>query len=385
MRQGLGGGGGKPIEFVIGGSDIEELAKWRDLVLEEARKNPGLVGLEDDYKETRPQLRIAIDRARAGDLGVSVRSIGRTLESMLGSRIVTTYIDAGEEYNVIVEGQRDAQSTPDDIGNIFVRSSTSGKLVALSNLVTVKEYAGASSLMRYNRMNAITISSNLADGYSMGEALGFLENIVKEKLPVGAVIDYKGASMEYKNSSGAMELTLGLALLVVFLVLAAQFESFSQPFVIMLTVPFAIVGALIGLFIFSQSLNIYSQIGLIILIGLATKNGILILEFINQLRDRGMELKEAIIEASSIRLRPIFMTVFTTAIGSLPLILASGAGSETRRVIGVVLFSGVIFATFVTVFMVPVLYQILCAKSQPPETIEKQIEYELAQEAVKTS
>ena len=185
--------------------------------------------------------------------------------------------------------------------------------------------------------------------------------------------------MEYKNSSGAMELTLGLALLVVFLVLAAQFESFSQPLVIMLTVPFAIIGALIGLFAFGQSLNIYSQIGLIILMGLATKNGILILEFVNQLRDRGYDLTEAILEAASIRLRPIFMTVFTTAIGAIPLIFASGAGSETRRVIGVVLFSGVIFATFVTVFMVPVLYKLLCARSQPPENIEKQIQLELKQ------
>ncbi|MFW7379828.1 MAG: efflux RND transporter permease subunit [Oligoflexus sp.] len=385
MRQGLGGGIGKPVQFVIGGADYSELARWRDIVIAKAEENPGLHSIEHDYQETKPQIRIDIDRERAGDLGVSIANIGRTLESLLGSRIVTTYITAGEEYNVIVEGIRDQQSSPSDINNIFVRSENTGELVPLESLVTVREFADAGNLNRYNRMNAITISADLTENYALGDALDFLEDVVRTELPAGAVIDYKGASLDFKESSGAMYLTLGLSILVVFLVLSAQFESFVQPLVIMIAVPFAIIGAFIGLMLTGQSINIYTQIGFIMLVGLAAKNGILIVEFINQLRDEGTPFEEAILEGSALRLRPILMTVVTTAMGAVPLILSSGAGKETRLVIGVVLFFGVIFATGITIFLVPVLYRLLCQKTSSPEAIERQLESELSSSSTSTS
>jgi multidrug efflux pump len=384
MRQGLGGGVGKPVQFVMGGVDFDQLAEWRDIILEKASENPGLTGLDHDYEETKPQLSINIDRDRAGDLGVSIVNISRTLESLLGSRIVTTYLNDGEEYNVIVEGERSIQQSPEDITNIFVRSDTTGQLIPLKNLVKIEQRASASSLNRYNRMKAITISANLTDGYSLGEALDYLDNLVREELPASATTDYKGASLDYKESSGSMYFTLGLAFLVVFLVLAAQFESFIQPLVILLAVPFAIFGALLGLLLTGQSINIYTQIGFIMLVGLAAKNGILIVEFINQLRDEGMDFRQAILEAAGVRLRPILMTVLTTAIGSLPLIFSSGAGQETRFVIGVVLFFGVLLATLITLFMVPVLYMALCRNTTSPEAIKQQLTAELKTQEVRT-
>ena len=368
MRQGIGGRGiTQSVQFVIGGPSYETLAEWRDIIMARATEYPGLTGLDSDYKETKPQVQVVIDKTRAADLGVSVETIGRTLETMLGSRRVTTYLDRGEEYDVILEGEESLHRTPQDMTNIYVRSDTTDELIPLASLVSFTEAAASTTLNRYNRIRAITISANLADGYTLGEAIEFLENVVREELPPTAQIDYKGESLELKQAGQAVGFIFALALLIAFLVMAAQFESFIHPFVIMLTVPLAVAGGLFGLYVTGQSMNIYSQIGMVMLIGLAAKNGILIVEFANQLRDSGREFTEALLEAASLRLRPILMTAITTIMGAIPLVLATGAGSESRAVIGVVVFSGVLFATFFTLFIIPAAYSALARHTGSPE------------------
>lgn len=378
MRQAFGRGVGKPVQFVLGGPSYEALAQWRDIILEKAKENPNLVGLDHDYQETKPQLRVIIDKERAADLGVSISHIGRTLESMLGSRLVTTFMREGKEYDVIIEGNRENQNTAADLENIYVRSERSQALIPLSNLVSVEEFADASRLNRYNRMRAITLEANLADGYTLGEALDYLNELADTYLPAEAVISYKGQSLDYQESGSSMYFVFILALGIVFLVLAAQFESFIHPMVIMLTVPLATLGALVGLWLTDQSLNIYSQIGIIMLVGLAAKNGILIVEFANQLRDRGIEFNTAIVQAASQRLRPILMTGITTAAGAVPLVLSQGAGAETRYVIGVVVLSGIVLATAFTLLVIPVAYSLFARHSSSPEAVARELEKELS-------
>jgi len=378
MRQGFGARVQKPVQFVIGGGTYSELAAWRDILLQKIEEhNPGLVGLDWDYKETKPQLQVVIDYDRAADLGVTVSAIGRTLETMLGSRRVTTYIDAGEEYDVIVEGERAAQRTPTSLENLYVRSERSGELIPLSNVVRLEEFADSISLNRYNRVRAITLQANLADGVSLGDALSYLEGLVDEHLPGHVIVDYKGQSQDFRYAGGSILFVMLLGTLVVFLVLAAQFESWLHPLVIMLTVPLAIAGALLGLYLTDQTLNVYSQIGLIMLIGLAAKNGILIVEFANQLRDAGQPFHDALIEAAGIRLRPIVMTGITTMAGSVPLLLSSGAGTETRVVIGTVILSGVLAATLFTLFVVPVAYDRLAQNTGSPGDTRRRLEREM--------
>jgi len=377
MRQGFGARIAKPVQFVIGGGSYEELASWRDTLVKAIEAdNPGLIGLDWDYKETKPQLRVQIDYDRAADLGVKVGTVGRTLETMLGSRKVTTYIEDGEEYDVILEGERDTQRTPGSLANLYVRSERSGELIPLSNLVSITEQADSQSLNRYNRIRAITLAANLADDLALGDALGYLEAKVRELLPEQAQIDYKGQSRDFRDSAEGILFVFLLGLAVVFLVLAAQFESWVHPLVIMLTVPLAMAGALFGLWWSGQSLNIYSQIGLIMLVGLSAKNGILIVEFANQLRDQGNEFHAALMQAADLRLRPIIMTGITTAAGSVPLLLSSGAGAETRAVIGTVILSGVLAATFFTLFVVPVAYDLLARHTGSPGDLLRRLRRE---------
>ncbi len=381
MRQGFGARIQKPVQFVIGGGTYDELAQWRDILKAKINQdNPGLLGLDWDYKETKPQVQVNIDYDRAAELGVTVGNIGRTLETMLGSRRVTTYLEEGEEYDVILEGERESQRTSADLQAIYVRSERSGELIPLANLVTLEEFADSSSLNRYNRVRAITLQASLADGLVLGEALSYMENLVQQHLPEQVIIDYKGISKDYISSSQSIIFVFVLGIIVVFLVLAAQFESWVNPLVIMLTVPLAIAGGLLGLYLTENTLNIYSQIGLVMLIGLAAKNGILIVEFTNQLRDQQMSFYKAILYASEVRLRPIVMTGITTAAGAVPLILSSGAGAETRMVIGVVVLAGVLSATIFTLFVVPVAYSLLARKSDLPGSIGRRFE-EQQQEA----
>ncbi len=377
MRQGFGARIQKPVQFVLGGGTYDQLAAWRDILLKEIeRSNPGLVGLDWDYKETKPQLRVEIDYARAADLGVKVGEIGRTLETMLGSRKVTTYLDTGEEYDVMLEGEREAQRTPGSLDGLYVRSDRSKALIPLANLVRVSEIADSKTLNRFNRLRAITLEANLAPNLSLGAALTYLEDLAHTHLPEQARIDFKGQSRDFRQAGGGLLFVFGLGVLVVYLVLAAQFESWVHPFVIMLTVPLAMAGALFGLWVTGETLNIYSQIGLIMLVGLAAKNGILIVEFANQLRDQGMPFREALLEASDVRLRPIVMTGITTAAGSLPLLLSTGAGAETRAVIGTVILFGVLAATLFTLFVVPVAYDLLARRTGSPGDVARQLERE---------
>jgi multidrug efflux pump len=378
MRQGFAGGIQKPVQFVLGGGTYEELGQWRDILLEKLEKdNPGLIGIDWDYKETKPQVEVVIDTNRAADLGVSVSNIGRTLETMLGSRRATTYIDDGEEYDVILQGERDEQRTTTSLQNMYVRSEHSGQLIPLSNLVTLKEVADASRLNRYNRMRSLTIDANLSGDLTLGQALDHLNKLAREHLPSKVIIDYRGLSRDFQSAGNSVMFIFLLGILVTFLVLAAQFESYVHPFVIMMTVPLAILGGLIGLFITGSTFNLYSQIGLIMLIGLAAKNGILIVEFANQLRDRGVEFTEALLEAASARLRPILMTSLTAVAGAVPLVIGSGAGSETRFVIGVVVISGVLIATFLTLFFVPVAYHLLARKTGSPGDVARELDNQL--------
>ncbi len=368
-------GGGQPLQVVLGGTSYEELASWRDKVLDRVRReNPRIVGLRSDFFEQKPKIMVGIDRNRAFDLGVSLTAVGRTLETMLGSRIVTTFVERGEEYNVVVQARPEDRATPADLGNIYVRSGASRQLIPLANLVTLQEMAGPRELKRFNQLRSITLIGGLAPGYSLGEALAYMEGVVAAELPEGVRIDYDGESREFKVSGGAIYFTFLLALVVCFLVLAAQFESFRHPLIIMGTVPLAVTGGLLGLWLMGSSINVYSQIGAVMLIGLAAKNGILIVEFANQLRDRGQPLVDAVIAAATIRLRPVVMTSLCTAFGALPLILASGAGAESRQTIGAVVFFGVLVSVFLTLFLIPAVYALLARNTRSPEHIARQIE-----------
>jgi multidrug efflux pump len=375
MRSSLGGRGlGRPVQFVLQGNTYEELVEWRDIVLDKARENPGLVRLDSDYKETLPQIAVKIDRDRVADLGVSITEIGRTLETMLGQRRVSTFLDRGQEYDVIMEGIEEDYRSPQSIDNLYVRSERTNQLIPMDNLLSFEERATSSRLNRYNRMRSITINANLAPGYTVGQALEYLNEVVATELPDGVSIDYKGESQLYQESGNSIIFIFLLALAITFLVLAAQFESWIHPLVIMLTVPLALLGAYIGLYLSGMSLNIYSQIGLVMLIGLAAKNGILIVEFTNQLRDAGTEFETALRKAAMLRLRPIVMTGFTTVFSALPLILASGPGSESRMVIGMVIFSGVLVSAFMTLYVVPVAYFWLARNTGSPMQLSNQVE-----------
>jgi multidrug efflux pump len=362
-------GGGAPVQLVLGGGDYSELAEWRDILVAKAAENPGLTNIDSDFYSRKPQLNVAIDRNRSADMGVSLTAVGRTLETMMGSRIVTTFLDRGEEYNVILQAREQDRATPNDLNNIYVRSGTTSSLVPLSNLVTVSESAGARELKRFDRLRSITISANLNSGYSLGEALDYFEELVRSELPSHAQINYDGESREFKRSGGALYVTFLLALAIVFLVLAAQFESFRHPVIIMMTVPLAVAGALLGLYVTNGSINVFSQIGCIMLIGLAAKNGILIVEFANQLRDRGEEFIEAIVAASTIRLRPVLMTSLCTVFGAVPLLMAAGAGAESRKAIGSVVVYGVTFSMLLTLYVVPVVYSFVARNTKSPEYI----------------
>ncbi len=382
----MGGSSRHEIELVLGGSSHEEISRWQAKLLAEARKLPQVQNLDGSYKPTQPQLRVVVDRTRAADLGVSVASIGRTLEIMLGSSRITTYEDRGEERDVVLQARADQRASPRDLTNLYVRSDRSGEVIPLSNLVTLHEIADAGTLRRFGRLASATVGANPAQGYTLGDGLVALEALARDILPDDAYLSYKGQTLEFVESNNAAYFTFGLALLIVFLVLAAQFESFVHPAIIMLTVPLAIVGALAGLFLAGESLNIYSQIGMTILIGLAAKNGILIVEFANQLRGQGLEFQEAVEEAARTRLRPILMTGISTALGALPLVLGAGPGSGGRRSIGIVVFSGVLFATFFTIFVVPVAYALVARRTQLPGAIERRLEsYELAEADARSS
>jgi multidrug efflux pump len=367
-------GGGKPIQFVIKGPSYETLVEWRNTFVDAVNKeNPGISQIDWDYKETQQQYRVNVDYQRASDLGVTVQEIGSTLQTMLGSKRVGTFIQNGEERYVIFEGERTEQATPSDMQNIYVRSSRTQQLIPLSNLVEVEQMADSRRLNRYNRVRSITIDATLNPGVSLGDALDKMEEIGRRVLPEEAAFDYKGQSLDYKRAGSSILFVFGFGVLVVFLVLAAQFESWIHPFVIMLCVPATIGGGLLGIWLTGNTLNIYTQIGLIMLVGLAAKNGILIVEFANQLRDKGKEFNTALKEAALTRFRPILMTSLTAVAGAIPLIFSHGAGSETRSAIGVVILFGVLAALVVTLILVPAAYALLARHTGSPRDVERRL------------
>ena len=362
-----------PVQFVIGGPSYETLKDWSKIIIEKAREeNPGLLSIDADYKETKPELKVDINRDRSASMEVSISNIGRTLETMLGSRFVTTFNDRGVQYNVVLQARNQDRVTPNDLENIYVRN-TKDELIPLNNLITTRETAAPKELNRFDRMRAVTISASLGPGYSLGQALDYLDNLAQTSLPPEARIAYAGQSREFRDSSSSLALTFALALIVVFLVLAAQFESFIHPFIILLSVPLAITGALATLYLTGITLNVYSQIGLVMLIGLVAKNAILIVEFANQLREQGRSIKDAVKESSVARLRPILMTTIATVLGAMPLALATGAGAESRASIGWVIVGGVTFSTILSLFIVPALYNLLARFTKPSSHVANRL------------
>ena len=377
MPQGIRTGGVQnPVQFVILGNTYDQLIEWKNIIKNEARKNSGLTSVQDDFDLNKPQLNVQIDQKKAADLGVSTEDIGRTIETLFGSKNVTRFTQDGKEYSIILQGDIKDRQEPSSISKIFVRSKNNNKLVSISNLVNYDEQGESPFLSRYNRQKAVTISARLVGDYSLDEALNFLKETVREKTPQ-AKIAYKGESEEYKKTNTELYIIFSLALLTAYLAMCAQFESWRHPLTIMLTVPMAILGGLLGLLVVGSSLNVYSQIALIILIGLSAKNGILIVEFANQLRKEGKKIEIAIIEAASIRLRPILMTSLSTIIGVLPLIISFGPGAASRLTVGITIFGGMIFSTFFTLYVIPTIYTIIGKNTRRMDAVEIELNKQL--------
>lgn len=364
----LGQFSSSPIEYVLQAESYEELNQAMGVMLASANKLGYLYNVNSDLKLDKPELSISIDRDRASELGVSTSEIGSTLQALLGGRVIGDFKRGTKQYDVIMQVQAAERATPDVLSGVYVRGHSG--LVQLANVITVSETAGPKELNHYNRRRSATITANLIPFVSLGQALSDLDKVAQTSLPKGVTREFAGQSLEYKESSTGLYYFFLLALVFIFLVLAAQFESFIHPFTILLSVPLAVFGALVSLFVFGQSLNIYSQIGLIMLIGLVTKNAILIVEFANQLRARGREITQAVVEASVIRLRPILMTSFATVFGILPIAIGLGAGAEARRPLGIAVVGGMLFSTFLTLVLVPVVYSLI-AKYSPVHDPEK--------------
>jgi multidrug efflux pump len=370
----------KPVEFVIQTSEsYQKLQEYVDKLLDEAEKFPGLINLDSDLRLNKPQLEVDVDRERVADTGAGVLTVGRTLETLLGGRQVTRYNQNGEQYDVIVQVAPDDRRTPGDLNDIYVRGRN-GAMIQLSNLVQVHETVAPKELNRFNQFRSATITGNVAEGYSLGQGLDYLEQAAERVLPSTARYDFNGESREFKEAGSALLFVFILALGFIFLVLAAQFESFIDPLIIMLTVPLSMTGALLALNLSGGTLNIYSQIGLVTLIGLISKHGILIVEFANQLQEQGKPLREAVIEAAVLRLRPILMTTCAMVAGAIPLAVAAGAGAQSRQEIGWVIVGGMSFGTILTLFVVPTAYTLLAKDRSKMKRHEDEIDLPKAAE-----
>ncbi len=357
----------RAINFVlVSGDSYNNMARASQAMIAEMQKNPGIVQPDSDLQLNKPEIFIDVDRARAADVGVSVDTVARTIETMLGGRVVTRYKRDAEQYDVLVQTEGRGRTTPDDIEKIFVRGRND-TMVPLASLVKVREAVSPRELNHFNQRRSVTLTANLAPGYSLGEALTFMDGAAQRVLPPGYATELNGVSREFRASSGALGVVFVLALLFIFLVLAAQFESFVDPFVILLSVPLSMVGALLALKLAGGTLNVFSQIGLITLVGLITKHGILIVEFANKARQAGMAVAEAAHHAAVMRLRPILMTTGAMVLGALPLALATGAGAESRQQIGWVIVGGMSLGTLLTIFVVPTVYTWFARKGVPGE------------------
>jgi multidrug efflux pump len=355
----------RPLNFVIQTSDsYQNLNQLTRQLMDEVAKNPGILSPDVDLRLNKPELRVEVDRVKAAELGVSIEVVAKTIETMLGGRVVTRYKRDAEQYDVIVQTLPSARNTPDDIDVIQVRGRND-TMIPLSMLVKIRESVSPRELNHFGQRRSVSITANLAPDYSLGEALKFMDETAAKVLKPGYTTELNGTSREFKSSQGALVIVFVLALFFIFLVLAAQFESFIDPFVIMLSVPLSMIGALLALKWTGGSLNVYSQIGLITLVGLITKHGILIVEFTNQLREQGMAMQEALVKASGQRLRPILMTTGAMVLGAVPLALAKGAGAESRTQIGWVIVGGMSLGTLLAIFVVPTMYSLLARKAVP--------------------
>jgi multidrug efflux pump len=352
------GGFGNPVQFVVRHPDFDSLVTGMGRLGARAYQMPSLVNVDFDLKINKPELTLAYDRDRMEDLGVGVQDVGATLETMMGGREVNTYTQANKLYDVVVQVDARDRATPSDLSRLYVRGR-GGQLVQLDAVARVTEATGPQALPHFNRLRSFTLSAGLGQGFVLGQAVDSLRAVAAEVLPAGSSVALAGESRELEESGGTLYFAFVLALVVVFMVLAAQFESLLHPFTVLLAVPLAVTGALLTLLVFGSTLNLYSQIGFILLIGLAAKNSILLVEYTNQLRDQGMELAEAVLEAGRIRFRPILMTAVSTVVGALPIALGLGAGSSSRRPLGLVIVGGVTVATFLTLVLVPVVYYIV--------------------------
>jgi multidrug efflux pump len=357
----------KQIQYVIYGNSFEQLQGAVGKMMGKLSQYPGIIALDTDLKLNKPQLKVRIDRDKASDVGVSMNTIGHTLQTLLGSRDVTRYKHEGKQYDVVVEMEDSKRMQPTDLTSIYVRGKD-GLLNQLSNLVRIEEAVAPKELNHFNKLRAAVINGNAAPGFTLGQALEHMDATAKEELPAGTITDLDGTSREFREAGGQLYLTFVLALVFIYLVLSAQFESFVSPLVIMFTVPLAMTGALLAMYInfllgHGGTLNVYSQIGLVMLVGLITKHGILIVEFANQLRGRGIEKGLAVVEAATLRLRPILMTTGAMVLGAIPLAFAHGAGAESRQAIGWVIVGGLTFGTLLTLLVIPTIYSLLVRKA----------------------
>jgi multidrug efflux pump len=348
------------VQFVVRNPDFDSLVVAMDTLTKRARAIPGLTNVDTDLRVNKPELTVTFDRDRAEDLGVPVRDIATTLQTLLGGNRVSTFTRNNKLYDVIVQMKPDERATPSDMSGLYVRG-TGGQPVQLSAVAKVDEGVGPRQLNHFQRVRSFTLSAGLAPGFALGEALDSLNATARQILPKGSTIAYAGESREFSESGTALYFAFVLALVVVFMVLASQFESLVHPFTVLLSVPLAVTGALITLLVAQSTLNLYSQIGMILLIGLVTKNSILLVEYANQLKERGMSSAEAILESGRIRLRPILMTSVATVMGAVPIAFGLGAGSTSRRPLGYAIVGGLIFSTLLTLFLVPAVYVILDA------------------------
>ena len=369
----------KPVQMVILGKSYEELEKVQNQIIEKLRKNKNLSQIESDYSRDKPEIKILINKKKANDLGISTESIGKTIETLYGGKTVTKFNKLGKEYPIILQQYISDRKDSESLSKVYVRSGTTGKLISLANLVEFKEEGSAKILSRYNRQKAVTISATLAENYTLSEAITFLEETIKENAPQ-VQLAWKGKSEELKETSNELFIIFALALLTAYLVMAATFNSFIHPFIIILTVPLAVFGGIIFNLLFNSSINIFSQIALIILIGISTKNSILIVDWANQLRTKGKNLVDSVKEACGLRFRAIIMTSLSTMIAMMPLVIVNigpGAGEGSRLAVGSTILGGMIISTFFTLYVTPTMYVALAKNTKRIDSVDIELKKQL--------
>ena len=369
----------KPVQMVILGNTYEELERIQSKVIRMLRKNKNLSRIESDYSRNKPEIKLIINKNKVKDLGVSTQSIGETLESLYGGKTVTKFNKLGKEYPIILQQYLKDRKDKEGLSKIFVRSETTNKLISLTNLVNFKEEGSADKLARYNRQRAVTISANIGENYTLSEAIKYLEKTMSEVAPEKQ-ITWKGKSEELKETSNELYIIFALALLTAYLVMAATFNSFIHPFIIVLTVPLAVFGGLVFILFLNTSINIFSQIALVILIGISTKNSILIVDYTNQLRLTGKNIESSVKEACELRFRPIIMTSLSTMIAMMPLVVGNigpGAGEGSRLAVGATILGGMIISTFFTLYVTPTMYLALAKNTKRIDAVDIELKKQL--------